>query len=354
MSLLKLYTSKGFEDLANQIFQDNFDRDPKLSQELNERQKHLMYQDVLYNLSFLETAIHHNDEKMFVEYTKWLMGLLCHLMKRFSLDRIKEQMITHFLLVKEHIEKEENIEYSECALSFLDSAIDAIKNYQESALHEDASNIEKEPYASVKRAYLDALLNTDTKKAMEIILNLSEFGVDLPTVYNILKEVMVEVGELWHKNKITVDKEHYCTVTTQNILAQFYPEIFSKEKKEFRILACCVGDELHELGMRMLSDIFEYNGWDSIYLGSVVPVESIVHSVEENQPDLVALSVTMPQHLSLCKEAVQTIKETYPDMKVAVGGRAFQVNNIHWEDWGADVSAESAVKLYQWAKEYFE
>ena len=148
-----------------------------------------------------------------------------------------------------------------------------------------------EKHMQYKKKYLEMLLKTDTRGAIEVVQEAIEKGVDLEEIYiNILQEVMYQVGELWHKNLITVDKEHYCTSTTQMALSQFYPIIFSKGRKGYKIVACCVGSELHEMGMRMVSDLFELNGWDSIYLGAGVPINAVITSIKENKPDLVGFS----------------------------------------------------------------
>lgn len=62
-----------------------------------------------------------------------------------------------------------------------------------------------------------------------------------------------------------------------------------------------MGSELHEIGARMVADLFEYHGWDSIYLGAVVPAEAI-KLLGEHRPDL--RPSTMPRYLSPLPEAV--------------------------------------------------
>ena len=102
----------------------------------------------------------------------------------------------------------------------------------------------------------------------------------------------------------------------------------------------------------MVSDVFENNGWDSIYLGAAVPNDAILNCIEENRPDLVALSVTMPQHLALCFDIVNEIREKYQDIKIAVGGRAFQTTDELWKQWDVDIAADNAVQLVLWADEH--
>ncbi len=194
-------------------------------------------------------------------------------------------------------------------------------------------------------------MKNDTNGAYKFIESLFKIGYTLEEIYiNILQEVMYEVGEMWHKQIITVDKEHYCTSTTQVILSQFYPLIFSSAKKNAKILTCTVGSELHEMGARMISDLFEFHGWDSIYLGASVPNEYVIKAIEENKPDLIALSVTMPQHLVICHKLVKMIKEKNIIAKIAVGGRGFHSTDSLWEKWGVDISTDNALQLVKWAE----
>lgn len=205
-------------------------------------------------------------------------------------------------------------------------------------------------HASIRRAYLNALLRSDTNGAIQIVKNAEKDGIGLEVMYeDIIRLAMLEVGELWHQNKITVDKEHYCTSTTQMILSLFYPTIFSQPTNQKKIVTCCIGSELHEMGGRMVSDLFEYHGWESIYLGSAVPVPSLLHALEEHQPDLVALSVTMPQYLGLCHEAVLEIRKAFPRILIAVGGRAFQTSGKIHERWPVDIHTDLASELIAWA-----
>lgn len=197
--------------------------------------------------------------------------------------------------------------------------------------------------------YLDCLLQSDTEGALALVTGCVKEGIPLDDVCSdIVAEAMRRVGELWHLHLISVDMEHYCTSVTQMALSQFYPLIFGQPRKGKTVLIACVGSELHEIGARMIADLFEYSGWDSIYLGAAVPVETLLSAAEKYQPDLIALSVTMPQHLPLCRNAVEQLREKFPKPKIAVGGNAFTDTKI-WKSWNVDIYTEDAKALVQWA-----
>ncbi|MFW5838907.1 MAG: cobalamin B12-binding domain-containing protein, partial [Bacillota bacterium] len=206
-----------------------------------------------------------------------------------------------------------------------------------------------------KQTYLNYLLEEQSKDAINYIIELKKQGFSIDVIYeDILQPVMKKVGELWHKNMITVDKEHYITSITQVTMAQFYQDIFSTSRKNHTLIACSVGSELHEMGARMVSDLFEYHGWDSTYLGAAVPEIDLLNNIESNQPDLVVLSVTMPQHLLLCKSLIEKIKALDAPPKIAVGGRAFTLTNDIWKTWPVDTSKPTAHDLVEWAESTFD
>lgn len=350
MSLLHVENEKT-QRLAIQVFERHFQTDPILGTEYDDRRKRLMFQDIQYNLAYLDIAIKYDDDKIMAEYGVWIYQLLCYVMKDLSRERIRDHMVTHYRLLQDAMGEMVGGEEGDAAVRHLENAILATE--AESRKPQGSDRFENGKYVEINKKYLDLMLKNDTRSAIQTIQEAAASGIKLPEIYmDILQEVMVEVGNLWHKNVITVDREHYCTTTTQSALTHFYPEIFSKPRNGYRVLTCCVGSELHEMGIRMVSDLFEYRGWDSIYLGAAVPKDAVLNAIRENQPDLVALSVTMPLHLPICHELVEAIREEFGDLKIAVGGRAFQFTNQLWKKWNIDVYAENAKQTVDWAEEH--
>jgi methanogenic corrinoid protein MtbC1 len=352
MSLLSVNTDPQRNKLAQEIFDRQIAGDAGLNREYDERRRKLMYQDILYNLSCLDTAIALNDSRIFTEYAVCLYQLLCNLMKDLDRERIKDQMVMHFQIMIDVLPLIMSAEDAGNACAILKQAILATENEVENL--EFSDQFIDGPYGKLRQQYLQAMLRSDTRGAAKVIEEAAAGEIPLGDIYEqILRETMYEVGDLWHRNQITVDKEHYCTSVTQMILSQFYQRIFSQPRKGRTILVCCVGSELHEMGGRMISDLFEYNGWDSIYLGAAVPEQSLLNAVSEYNPDLVGLSVTMPQHLILCHEIVLALKKKYQNLKIAVGGRAFQFTDRIWELWPIDTYTSSAGELIDWADQQF-
>lgn len=353
MSLLVGMDDPAILEIARKVYDIQFAQDANLDKLYDDRQKRLFYQDILYNIGYLHTAIKLEDGSIFTNYATWLYELLCSLLKYQDRDAIKNQMVDHYALL-----------INEAASLFSGKDVRLAQSYLRSAIAATEEAVTNVPYSErflsgkhvpKRQAYLGALLRSKTHEAANIISDAAASGIPLVEIYeDILEETMHEVGELWHKNQITVDKEHYCTSTTQMVLSQFYSVIFSQERRNLTVLACCVGSELHEMGGRMVSDLFEYHGWDSLYLGAAVPQASILAAVQEHNPDLIALSVTMPHYLVDCRDLVYSLHEKFPKIKIAVGGRAFETTNQLWQKWPIDIYTKTARELVDWALSQFK
>ncbi len=342
--------------LAQKIYGDHFARDGQLEKEYDDRRKKLMYEDILYNISFLMTAVHFSDDKIFTSYARWLYDLLCNLMTDLDRDRIMVQMKDHYQILSDSLnELPDDLlsnDEKETACLFLQKAISLTQEaVTDIPLSDDFLGNHLGEY---RKAFLDALMRSKTREAYAVIDRAREQGVPILDIYEgILRAVMHEVGRLWHMNKLTIDKEHYCSSVTQTVMSRFYDELFLQPRQHLTLICCAVGSELHEIGGRMLSDLFEHNGWDTVYLGAAVPEKALLNAALEHQPNLIALSVTMPQHLIECESLVRAVKTQFPGVKIAVGGRAFKMTSRIWEKWPVDYYADTAAELIEWSQQTF-
>jgi methylmalonyl-CoA mutase cobalamin-binding domain/chain len=201
------------------------------------------------------------------------------------------------------------------------------------------------PLHGLASAYFNALLAYRRHDGMRLILDAVAGGVSVTDVYlSVFQPVLREVGRLWQLNQVGVAFEHYCTASIQVVMAKLAPQIFATERGGRTMVAACVGDELHEVGVRMVADIFEMAGWDALYLGANVPTESIVETLVEQRADVLGISVTMTAHIPTAAELIAAVR-SHPDglpVKVCVGGYPFNLTEGLWRRVGADGYAPEA------------
>jgi methanogenic corrinoid protein MtbC1 len=193
--------------------------------------------------------------------------------------------------------------------------------------------------------YLSFLLQGDRQKAQQLVHGLVKQNYGIPDIYeHIFQATQYQIGFLWQTKKITVAHEHYCTAATQLIMSTLYAHIFDSPKKGRKFLACAVSDDLHEMGIRMISDMFELDGWDTYYMGANMPDVHILTAINEQQPDVIGISATMPSHVGKAAALIEKVRSACnpAKFKILVGGYPFSLEPLLWNRIGADGSAKDA------------
>ncbi len=210
---------------------------------------------------------------------------------------------------------------------------------------------------SVRDRFLGALLAGDRRGAFAAVDDARAAGIGVGSLYlEVFQPVLREVGRLWEENRITVADEHVATAIAQAAMSRLYDAVFATGAVEGRLLlAACADSERHEIGLRMVCDLLEMEGWDTVFLGATVPVESLVAMVLERRPQVVALSAAIAPHLARVRQAIEAIRAAVPrdGPLVAVGGRAFLADPGLAERLGADLTASDAAQAARLIQERF-
>ncbi len=69
MSLMNNFNDPRILDVSKRIFEEHFRLDPKLETEMNQRRRKSMYDDIVYNISYLLTSVYFKDAIIFKEYS---------------------------------------------------------------------------------------------------------------------------------------------------------------------------------------------------------------------------------------------------------------------------------------------
>jgi len=298
------------------------------------RQKSL--RDARYHLDYLAEAIEAQDESLFLDYVGWARTLFSKL--NLGNDALAETLRSVLDALSSSLPPAEAATthpYLAGALALLQRPASIPPTF----IRADA------PLASLAQSYLESLLSSDRRQASTLILQAAGNGAALQDIYlHVFQPAQRELGRLWQLGEIGVAQEHLATAITQFTMSELYPRIFAAERCGKSLLAACVGDELHELGIRMVADFFEMQGWDTYYLGANTPSDAIVSAVRRHRPDVLALSVTMTFHVRTAAGLVAELR-AQPDhgrMPVLVGGYPFNISPRLWQHVGADAMAPDA------------
>lgn len=217
------------------------------------------------------------------------------------------------------------------------------------------SFVDEEPAISLlAHQFLDFLLLGERHLATDLILDAVKTGIPVKEIYlKVFQTSQVEVGRLWQTNQISVAKEHYCTAATQFIMSLLYPQIFATEKHGRSLVATCVAGNLHELGVRMVTDFFEMEGWHTYFLGANTPHESVIATVKERKASVLAISATLNTHIEPVRSLVQLARSCRDcqNLKILVGGAPFNLAPDLWKSVGADGTASNAQQAIELAEQ---
>lgn len=193
----------------------------------------------------------------------------------------------------------------------------------------------------IARKYLELIVNGKKSDVIMFVEDLIKNKMTLSELYQeIITPSQYEIGRLWEMNQISVAQEHLATAISQYLMGTLFSRIPLNLPRKHpcpRIIGVCVGSELHELGLRMLMDLFELHGWDTIFLGANTPVKDLMQMLKTDPVDVLAISVTMISHLPDLLELiplVKTLGEKRP--RIIVGGYPFNQNRILWQFADAD------------------
>ncbi len=335
------------EGLAKKIVELQYQRQPKFWNKFGKRGKQLSLRDAAYHLPFLGESIETGNKTIFTDYVTWVKKLFRGL--KFP----DEAMIETLKCTKEVIEKEFPKEQADLVTKYIEAGLEQMKM----PIEDSKSYINVlDPLGELAMNYNKTLLEGDRKTASMLILDAVKKGTSVEDIYmHVFQKSQYEIGRLWLDNKITVAKEHFCSAATQQIMSQLYPYIFETERVGRKMIAASVGGELHEIGIRMVADFFEMNGWDTYYLGANTPADSILYSIEENNADIVGLSIAIPYQIGLLKSTIERIREKMSGkVKILIGGYALRGIGQNWQEFNADGYAEDAQKAVTFANTLME
>jgi hypothetical protein len=136
----------------------------------------------------------------------------------------------------------------------------------------------------------------------------------------VLQRGMVEIGNLWHENRASVQQEHFASGLAMRRLDSLFSSAPPPTRPQ-TILVGCPPDEWHTFTPLLLSLFLRRRGFKVIYLGANVPAVHFEETIAAVQTDLVVLA---SQQLTSAATLLQTaLLLSDRGRLVAYGGRIF-------------------------------
>lgn len=206
------------------------------------------------------------------------------------------------------------------------------------------------PLASFAREYLDHVLRGARADSTRVVMAVRDEGRSLGEIYqHIFTPVLYEVGRLWQINEATVLQEWFCSAMTQSLMATLSRAAFSTPRGGFTFVGAAASGNLHDIGLRMICDLLEEQGWDTRLLSGAMTPGQLLHGLAHERADVLGLSASRDEDLASVARVIAAVRRDplVCGTKIIVGGFACRDADVGLKGrLGADCIASSPLPLH--------
>lgn len=340
----KLYELINLElnQISKQVVNMHYEQHPEFKAYGVEGYKNSI-QDAQYNLQFLLTAYQYNSLELLMNYLEWTDQLFNNL-KLPKNTLLHHMELTRAVLNSILDESEIDMAQRNQLMGLLSGALEGLKSKSTSSESPRSQATPSNPYYE---RYESAIFNGDRGALNHLFSEMREAQLSIEFIYGEVMAVFQrQLGLLWHERKISVAKEHYSTAMSQYAMTLLYDQIFTTKRTGRRMFAACVSGELHEFGIRLIADYFEYKGWDTLYYGANNTEASLSQAIVEQNPDVIFLSCTMTYHLDHLERLIGEIRKSDIKIPICVGGYPFDIAPMLSKQIGADYYTKNFIEAF--------
>ena len=178
--------------------------------------------------------------------------------------------------------------------------------------------------AQLVPVFAKASIQGDEKTVEPIYQRLLSARVPIVDLYQeVLSPAIALVGSWYREGKVNEAQEHLASELTIRMMgraAQLW--VPTRENGLLAVLGNAP-ENWHILGLRMAADFLRSRGWQVLYLGANVPVQSFAEIVQERTPQLVLLSCISEAARPNTNELVESLKGLRSnglEFRIGVGG----------------------------------
>ncbi len=158
---------------------------------------------------------------------------------------------------------------------------------------------------------------------------------------------MQRIGVKFRDNKVFVPDVLMAAKAMNAAMEHLKPYFASGEvQRKGTVIMGTVKGDLHDIGKKLVSMIFEGGGWEVVDLGVDVPAEKFLKALQEHPKAAVGMSALLTTTMINMEGIVREIKKAHPNVKVMVGGAPLT------QDFAAKIGADAYSPDPQGALDY--
>jgi excisionase family DNA binding protein len=157
-------------------------------------------------------------------------------------------------------------------------------------------------------------------------------GVTLSSIFDrYIGPAMNDIGEGWFQGKLSAAQEHIASAAVVDMIARVRPLLEKSGRSprtegNGRALCACLGEERHDLALRMVGLVLTAEGFRTSMLGANVPAGDLALLLAGSPPELLALSASPHANLEALRADLALVASAAAAVgtRVIVGGSGFE------------------------------
>ncbi|MBM4311459.1 MAG: cobalamin B12-binding domain-containing protein [Deltaproteobacteria bacterium] len=167
------------------------------------------------------------------------------------------------------------------------------------------------------------LISRNRKAAAETVLKLLRDGTTIEQAYQgTLLPALLSIQLRQRQGSLSAAHAQAAADICRYIMYRVLDSIVSEQHLPFRILTACMPGEQDLLGPELFVNYLEVQGWQVLFMRESHTLDDIAESAAQFKPHIALLSAASIQSLPASVELAAIIRQTYPQTRIAMEGRA--------------------------------
>lgn len=178
----------------------------------------------------------------------------------------------------------------------------------------------------------------------QIVDSLLRDNIEIPKIYSkAFAPALALLGTWWQEGAIDEGQEHMATAIIERQISKVMLDAAPKPLPNRRAVLGCSEGNYHAIGIRMISDLLQIDGWHCFYMGQNVPNKAFIAAVREHKPAVALISCGLEEQQEKAIELIESLQslKTINGLLIVVGGYAVEQDPQPYTDAGADLAATS-------------
>lgn len=203
---------------------------------------------------------------------------------------------------------------------------------------------------NLKLKLLELIIDAQRSEAVEIICTTAEKTGYFTAINTLLEPVLIEIGELWSKEKLSLAQGYVAAKITEDVLLKALESKewqMISERNQVPVVLANIEDDFHSLGRKMIGTFLRATGWQVHDLGNDITAPEIIDAAVAFKAPIVGVSAMMYTSALNIKKVRDEInsRQLQDKIKLAVGGAIFKVRPELVGEVGGDGTAASATQV---------